>query len=84
MGESEYPVEAIVAAGSDTLAARVGRATDEELAAGMSDPVARKLVEWALLDTSADQMPVSDLIAARSSFAGWPRAESRNAAAERA
>ncbi len=53
-------------------------------AAQIGDPVARKLVEWALLDTSADQMPVSDLIAARGSFAGWPRAESRNAAAERA
>ena len=53
-------------------------------AAQIGDPVARKLVEWALLDTSADQMPVSDLIAARSAFAGWPRAESRTAAAERA
>lgn len=53
-------------------------------AAQISDPVARKLVEWALLDTSADQMPLSDLAVARTSFAGWPRAEGRNAAAERA
>ena len=53
-------------------------------AAQISDPVARKLVEWALLDTSADQMPLSDLVGARTAFAGWPRAESRNAAAERA
>ncbi len=53
-------------------------------ASQISDPVARKLVEWALLDTSADQMPVSDLAAARTAFAGWPRADSRNAAAERA
>jgi len=50
----------------------------------ISDPVARKLVEWALLDTSADQMPISDLAGARTAFAGWPRADSRNAAAERA
>ena len=53
-------------------------------ASQIGDPVARKLVEWALLDTAADQLPVSDLIAARSAFAGWPRADSRNAAAERA
>ena len=40
------------------------------IAAQISDPVARKLVEWALLDTSADQMPFSDLAAARPAFAG--------------
>lgn len=53
-------------------------------AAQIGDPVARKLVEWALLDTSADQMSLGDLAAARSAFPGWPRADSRNAAAERA
>ncbi|WP_292064150.1 lytic transglycosylase domain-containing protein [Brevundimonas sp. UBA7664] len=51
-------------------------------AAQISDPVARKLVEWALLDTSAAQMPYSDLAAAQRGFAGWPRAESRRTAAE--
>ena len=51
-------------------------------AAQISDPVARKLVEWALLDTSAAQMPYSDLAAAQRGFAGWPRAESRRIAAE--
>ncbi|MDP1911752.1 transglycosylase SLT domain-containing protein [Brevundimonas sp.] len=53
-------------------------------ASQIGDPVARKLVEWALLDTSADQMPLSDLAVARAAFSGWPRADSRNAAAERA
>ncbi|MGV8928920.1 MAG: transglycosylase SLT domain-containing protein [Brevundimonas sp.] len=53
-------------------------------AAQIGDPVARKLVEWALLDTSADQMSLSDLAVARTAFADWPRADSRNAAAERA
>ena len=53
-------------------------------AAGIGDPTARKLVEWALLDTSAAQLPWSDLVVAQSRFAGWPRAESRRAAAERA
>lgn len=55
-----------------------------DAASQIGDPVARRLVEWALLDTSADQMSLSDLIAARTAFAGWPRADSRNAAAERA
>ena len=53
-------------------------------AARIGDPTARKLVEWALLDTSAAQLPWSDLVVAQSRFAGWPRAESRRAAAERA
>ena len=53
-------------------------------ASQIGDPVARKLVEWALLDTSADQMSLSDLAVARTAFAGWPRADSRDAAAERA
>jgi soluble lytic murein transglycosylase len=51
-------------------------------AAQIGDPVARKLVEWALLDTSAAQLPWSDLAAAQRAFAGWPRAESRRIAAE--
>jgi soluble lytic murein transglycosylase len=54
-----------------------------EAAARIGDPVARKLVEWALLDTSADQLPFSDLAGARNRFAGWPRADSRRIAAER-
>ncbi|NJC42419.1 soluble lytic murein transglycosylase [Brevundimonas alba] len=53
-------------------------------AAQIGDPAARKLVEWALLDTSAGQMPFSDLAGAQTAFAGWPRAEGRRAAAERA
>ena len=55
-----------------------------DAASQIGDPVARKLVEWALLDTSADQMSLSDLAVARTAFAGWPRADSRDAAAERA
>ncbi|GAA0636042.1 transglycosylase SLT domain-containing protein [Brevundimonas lenta] len=50
----------------------------------ISDPAARKLVEWALLDTSADQMAWGDLSNSGSTFAGWPRAGSRREATERA
>ncbi|HZW16384.1 MAG TPA: lytic transglycosylase domain-containing protein [Brevundimonas sp.] len=53
-------------------------------AARIGDPVARKLVEWALIDTSAPQLPYGDLAAAQTVFAGWPRAGSRREAAERA
>lgn len=53
-------------------------------AAQIGDPVARKLVEWALLDTSAEQLPYGDLAEAQTRFTGWPRSESRRAAAERA
>jgi soluble lytic murein transglycosylase len=53
-------------------------------AAQIRDPAARKLVEWALLDTSAQQLPYSDLAVAQTAFAGWPRADSRREAAERA
>ncbi len=55
-----------------------------DAAARIGDPAARKLVEWALLDTAADQMSANELAGARTAFAGWPRADSRNAAAERA
>ena len=53
-------------------------------AAQIGDLTARKLVEWALLDTSGGQLPYNDLAVAESRFAGWPRADSRRAAAERA
>ncbi|MFJ6023960.1 transglycosylase SLT domain-containing protein [Brevundimonas sp. NPDC092305] len=49
-----------------------------------SDPAARKLIEWALIDTSAAQLPYSDLETARTALADWPRAGSRNEATERA
>lgn len=49
----------------------------------ISDATARQLVEWALVDTSAQQMSPSDLIAAAQTLRGWPRADSRQAAAER-
>ena len=55
-----------------------------ETVAQIRNPTARKLVEWALLDTSAPQLPYSDLAVAQTAFAGWPRSESRREAAERA
>ena len=96
----ETPYAAVAAPGSqartlndqDTALFRQGleraRARDvigaRDAAARIGDPVARKLVEWALIDTSAAQLPYSDLAAAQTSMAGWPRGDSRRAATERA
>ncbi|WP_245159503.1 lytic transglycosylase domain-containing protein [Brevundimonas intermedia] len=47
------------------------------------DASARKLVEWALIDTSGEQLSYADLARGQSDLAGWPRNESRRAAAEK-
>lgn len=50
----------------------------------ISDPTARKLVEWALVDTSDRQLSYADLARAQTDLANWPRSDSRRAAGERA
>ena len=49
----------------------------------LRDPTARKLVEWALIDTSGEQMSYAELAQAQTALAGWPRAESRREATEK-
>ncbi|HAC00284.1 MAG TPA: transglycosylase, partial [Brevundimonas sp.] len=56
----------------------------QAIMARISDPSARKLVEWALVDTSDRQMSYSDLALAQTDLANWPRGGSRRAAGERA
>ena len=70
----------------DGLAAARARdvITTQTLMARISDPTARKLVEWALIDTSAEQLSFTQLASAQTRFAAWPRAESREAAGEQA
>ncbi|WP_216351847.1 lytic transglycosylase domain-containing protein [Brevundimonas sp. LM2] len=51
---------------------------------GISDPTARKLVEWALVDTSGDQLSFTELAQDKAALTGWPRADSRVAAGEKA
>ena len=51
--------------------------------AQIGDPTARKLVEWALIDTSAEQLSYADLARAQTEMAAWPRGESRRAAGEK-
>ncbi|MBX9615112.1 MAG: lytic transglycosylase domain-containing protein [Caulobacteraceae bacterium] len=53
-------------------------------ASAISDPTARKLVEWALIDTSAEQLSWTELSQDVQTLRAWPRAESRVSAAEQA
>lgn len=48
----------------------------------IGDPAARKLVEWALVDTSADRMSWRELSDDARSLRDWPRADSRVSATE--
>jgi len=50
----------------------------------ISDDVARRLVLWALIDTSGSEMSIADLAPAKRDLAAWPRAGSRHSDAEAA
>ncbi|HEX8472106.1 MAG TPA: lytic transglycosylase domain-containing protein, partial [Brevundimonas sp.] len=64
-------------------AARARNVVDTQTAiARIGDPTARKLVEWALVDTSAPQLSFGELATDQQTLAGWPRADSRRAAGE--
>lgn len=54
----------------------------EGVIAQISDPVAKKVVEWALIDTSGELLGYSQLAAANVSMADWPRYDARRAAGE--
>jgi soluble lytic murein transglycosylase len=49
----------------------------------ISDPLARKIALWALIDTNADGMSYAELDGARRDLAGWPGAAKREAATEK-
>lgn len=51
--------------------------------ASLSDPVARKVVTWAMVDVSANQLGFYDLDAARRDLEGFPRGLRRQIAAEK-
>ena len=53
-------------------------------ASSIGDPTARKLVEWALIDTSAAQLSFTELSQDVQSLRAWPRADARIAAGEQA
>ncbi len=84
--------QARVLSDADTAAFRQGlaaaRARDvvgtRNAISGIGDPTARKLVEWALIDTSAAQLSYSELAEDVQSMRAWPRADARIAAGEQA
>ncbi|NBB15366.1 transglycosylase SLT domain-containing protein [Caulobacter sp. SLTY] len=49
----------------------------------IQDPLARKIAVWAMADGAADSMSFGELDAARRDLAGWPKAQARQAAAEK-
>jgi soluble lytic murein transglycosylase len=49
----------------------------------LSDPLARKIALWALVDTSADGMSFAELEGARRDLAGWPGPAGRESATEK-
>ena len=50
---------------------------------GMTDPVARKIVQWAMIDVAPDRVSFFELDQARKDLWNWPRQSKRQAAAER-
>ena len=76
--ESSKLHEAIAAARSgDTDRARTVQSS-------LADPLARRIVTWAMVDAAATRLGYFDLDAARRDLWGWPRATRRQQAAERA
>jgi soluble lytic murein transglycosylase len=50
----------------------------------LQDPLAKKIAQWALVDSNAESMSFFELDAARRDLSGWPRGARRDAAAEKA
>ena len=55
----------------------------DSLRGSLSDPVARKLVLWAMADSASTTLSFFELDQARRDLWGWPRASRRQAAAEK-
>ena len=51
--------------------------------ATFSDPLARKVVEWAMIDNAGTMLSFFDIAAAERDMEGWPRASRRRAAGEK-
>jgi soluble lytic murein transglycosylase len=70
----------------DALEAAKSGDTDHARAvqATLADPLARRIVTWALVDSDATRLGYFDLDAARRDLSGWPRSSRREQATERA
>ncbi|MFI4934343.1 MAG: lytic transglycosylase domain-containing protein [Caulobacterales bacterium] len=66
------------------VAAKAGEASRmREEMAEISDPLARKIALWALVDANPEGMGYAELDGARRDLAGWPHAARRAAATEK-
>lgn len=69
---------------SALASAKRGDVTGARTAIAMlSDPIAKKVATWALVDSAADSLSFFELDQARRDLAGWPRAARRQLAAEK-
>lgn len=70
----------------EALQAARGGDTDRAKAvqAALADPLARRIVTWAMVDAASSRLGYFDLDAARRDLWGWPRASRRQAATEKA
>lgn len=66
-------------------AAKAGEVTRARaLQTALSDPLARRIVDWAMIDRAGSMLDFFTLDAASRDLAGWPRGERRREAAEKA
>ncbi|WP_051257337.1 lytic transglycosylase domain-containing protein [Brevundimonas aveniformis] len=65
-------------------AARNGDIGSAQAYAASASPIERQIIRWALIDVVEDRVGWGELSAARTDLAGWPRAETRQRATERA
>lgn len=83
------PARQSYASQSETLhaALEAARGRDQSGArfyqSSLTDPVARKIVDWALVDVFGQQLGLVDLDGAVRNLAGWPREAGRKAALSR-
>ncbi len=69
---------------SGLAAARSGDVNLAMAYASSASPIEAQIIRWALIDVVEDRVGWGELSAARSDLNGWPRAETRRAAMERA
>lgn len=69
---------------SGLAAARAGDLNLAQAYASSASPIEARIIRWALIDVAGERVGWGELSAARSDLNGWPRAESRREAMERA
>lgn len=65
-------------------AARSGNVNEAQAYAASASQIERQIIRWALIDVSEDRVGWGELSSARHELAGWPRAETRQRAIEKA